>query len=70
MAIKVWGGKKKEFAEAAGIHPVMLSKYLHGVCSPSTTTLMRMAEVLGVEPYLIRGDYEDEDLELDVYARP
>lgn len=62
--------KQKELAELAGVSRVMLGKYERGQASPSTETLQKLAEILGVTiGYLLSGengetanDFKDETL--------
>ncbi len=54
------GLSQKEFAKLVDLHPVQYNRYEKGETIPSTTTLARLADALGVSvDYLYDGDEED-----------
>jgi transcriptional regulator with XRE-family HTH domain len=65
------GISQKEFAELVNLHPVQYNRYEKGETIPTTETLAKLADALGVSvDYLYDGTEEDaavanlEDIEL------
>jgi transcriptional regulator with XRE-family HTH domain len=59
-ARKTAGLSQEECAFRAGIHPNNISAYERGVATPRVRTLLKLAEVLGVQAVDLRGPVERE----------
>lgn len=53
------GMDQKDLAEAVGIHPVTMTKYMKGQRVPNMATFYKIAAALGLSPYELMQRSED-----------